>query len=188
MSGCTAAFFDSSSSLLATKVEDSPSTVWVWDLSATELRAVLLFSSDVTSFRWHSTIPELLLVTCQGGDHNGVIFIWDPLSSGPKSLDCAEQFPGGTIAAKWQASWVDSADDVGMVLVGDNDRYLLVSLADPEVSPHPWGGLHQSGSAAGASEDRLQDRTAEFLNSIDDDASCEIEDTFHFKKTPGSQI
>lgn len=190
-SGCLSAVFDSSSSLLATKVEDGPSTVWIWDLSATELRAVLMFSSDVTSFRWHSSIPELLLIACDGSDYNGVVFTWDPLSFGPRPLNCAEHFPGSRVASKWQASWLDSAGSPGVMLVADSSRYLLVALCESEETQPPWGHAHPSPSVGTASSDnKVLDRASHMdvdtglMHGIDDDASYTIDDTFSFKKAP----
>ncbi|KAF4124115.1 WD40 domain protein, partial [Geosmithia morbida] len=59
--GCSTMAFDASSNLLATKLDDSPTTLWIWDLSAGELRAVLLFYHPL-EFTWHPFIQELLLV------------------------------------------------------------------------------------------------------------------------------
>lgn len=184
------ALFDSSSSLLAVKVEDCPSTVWIWDLSATELRAVLIFSSDVASLRWHSSIPEMLLVTCDGSDYHGVVFTWDPLSCGPRPIHCAQHFPDGRVASKWRASWLDSAGGPGVILVGDSIRYLLVALSEAEDSHPPWGDAQPSPSVGTAASDKLLGRVSHldtgFADGLDDDTATQIEDTFSFKKMPGT--
>ena len=183
------ASFDSSSCLLAVKVEDCPSTIWIWDLSATELRAVLIFSSDVASIRWHSLIPETLLITCGGSDYHGIVFIWDPLSCGPRPLHCANHFPSGKVAPKWQVSWLDSAGSPGMILVGDSSRYLLVALSESEDTPPPWGNVEPSPTVGTVTSDRLPGRESQvdtgFVEHENDDTASVIEDTFSFKKMPG---
>ena len=189
-SGCVAAIFDSSSSLLATKVEDCPSTVWIWDLSVKELRAVLLFSSEVASLTWHSSIPEMLLITCDGNDYRGVVFTWDPLSCGPRPLHCARHFPDKRVASKWQAAWLASTGSPGVILVGDGDRYLLVALSDSEDSQPPWGDVLPTpsvGTATSANKllGRISHIDIESTNGIDDDTISGVDDTFSFKKMRG---
>ena len=189
-SGCMNALFDSSSSLLASKVEDCPSTVWIWDLAATELRAALIFASDVDYFRWHSSIPELLLITCDGSDYRGVVFTWDPLSRGPQPLHCAPHFPDGRVAPKWQASWLDSAGSAGVMLVEDTNRYLLVALSEAEDSHPPWGDAWPSPSVGTAASEKLHGRASHmdtgFVDDDDDDTASGVEDTFSFKRTSGA--
>ena len=183
------ALFDSSSSLVASKVEDCPSAIWIWDLSAIELRAVLIFSSDVASFRWHSSISETLLITCDGSDYQGVVFTWDPLSCGPRPLHCAQHFPDRRVASKWQASWLDSEGGHGVMLVGDSNRYLLVALCESEDAIPPWGDAQPTPSVGTATSDKLLGRTSRmdtgFADGMDDDTVTGIEDTFSFKKMSG---
>src|SRR4051794_18141556 len=83
MSGCCHLSFDAASGLLATKIEEAPGAVWIWDVRASELRAVLLFYVDVAGISWHPTVRETLLLKCEGNLYNDVVFAWDPLSEGP---------------------------------------------------------------------------------------------------------
>ncbi|SPQ22916.1 feea8331-9061-4009-9841-2c69a36f6042 [Thermothielavioides terrestris] len=92
--GCASILFDPSSALVATRLDDSPGTVWIWDVQVSELRAVLLFHGNVASLSWHPHIAETLLVRCEGDHYNGLVFVWDPLSEGPRSVDFGQHCPG----------------------------------------------------------------------------------------------
>src|SRR5688572_6430505 len=80
VSGCVSIQFDPSSTLVATRLDDSPGTAWIWDVQAAELRAVLLFHGNIRSLSWHPSVRETLLVRCDGDSYSGIVFIWDPLS------------------------------------------------------------------------------------------------------------
>jgi len=104
--GCSHLAFDASSNLLAAKLYDSPSTVWIWDVGSLELRAVLLFHAEVATLSWHPTIRETLLLRCDDGDHHGLVFVWDPLTNGPVSVDrrhgpLAKQTAGSKPRCMW---------------------------------------------------------------------------------------
>jgi hypothetical protein len=45
--GCTSSELDASVTLLASRLDDSDSTLWIWDTRAAELRAVRAFHSPV---------------------------------------------------------------------------------------------------------------------------------------------
>jgi len=176
--GGVSAAFDSSSALVATRMEDNPSTVWIWDTSAAELRAVLIFHCSVASVRWHPSMHELLLVSCQD-DKETLVFVWDPLSAGPNFVDCAQHLlcrQQSSNPDKIHASWVDLAPEDTILMLISNGRSLLVSTSDSDNSHLAW---HDSNLSVGASTEDLVLETA----GTDDDAS-EMDDTFSFKRTP----
>jgi hypothetical protein len=183
-SGSIFASFDSSSNLVASKLEDATSTIWIWDIAAAELRAVLIFHGNVTSFRWHPHIRELLLITCDGDDYSGLVFTWDPLSGGPNAANLAEHSPAKKVVGKTYATWLNHKLDTATMYLRDSNHSLLVMLVDEGQSPIPWRHAEISDVPAGictidSPEGVDIDRSLAAM--IDEDAS-EMDDTFSFKR------
>ncbi|RDA86731.1 hypothetical protein CP532_4207 [Ophiocordyceps camponoti-leonardi (nom. inval.)] len=131
--GCSLAAFDASSTLLATRLDDWPSTTWIWDVAAAELRAVLMFHSHVT-FTWHPTSRELLLIGCQDEARRGTSFVWEPLSEGPRTVSAQAQLPTGAATGRCQVSWVGRPTESPELVVADGENYVLLSLS----GSNPW--------------------------------------------------
>ncbi|KAH6636307.1 hypothetical protein F5144DRAFT_174494 [Chaetomium tenue] len=194
VSGCASISFDPSSTLVATRQDDSPSTVWVWDVQAAELRAVLLFHGNVASLLWHPTISETLLVRCEGDQYNGLVFIWDPLSEGPRSVDFARHLPGGKTGGKLRALWLGVEQSTSpSVFFSDAHHYVLACLGETAQGPAPWGDHELSGpnlSMEGRNEREesplhlipAADARDEIPVLDEDDDSSELEDTFVYKR------
>ena len=183
--------FDSSSGLLATKLEESPSTVWVWDLAAAELRSVLIFHANVTGIRWHPHIRELLLLSCEGDGYGGLAFVWDPLSNGPRSVDFSRRLPGRKVAGRSRLTWLGSKSDSAAVFLSDSKAYLLASLTESDSPPFPCQSEESTELAAGASTDdfTLDTPIISVGEDIDEDFSVasdeglsEMDDTFSFRR------
>lgn len=172
LSGCAFMSFDPSSVLLATRLEDSPCTVWIWDVTAAELRAVLLFHGNVSRILWHPTIRETLLATCDGDSYNSMVFLWDPLSEGPKPVDFSGRFANGIL----QTHWLNvPALEHAALFVSNTTEYVLASLAEGETGSVPWfadadtSGLMNNVQSPNAADE------------YDEEAS-ELDDTFCFKR------
>ncbi|KAK4137148.1 WD40 repeat-like protein [Trichocladium antarcticum] len=144
VSGCASITFDSSSTLVATRLDDSPSTIWIWDVQATELRAVLLFHGNVATLSWHPRIPETLLVKCEGDQYNGLVFVWDPLSEGPRPVNFCQRLPGAKAGGKPRALWlgIDSSSSPS-IFFSDAQNYVLACIGEADQGPPPWGGLQR---------------------------------------------
>ncbi|KAF6827019.1 WD40 domain-containing protein [Colletotrichum musicola] len=183
--GRTLAVFDASSSLLATTLEDWPSTTWIWDLESSELRAVLVFHGSVSALTWHPTHRELLMVACEGEKHDGLVFVWDPLSDGPKVVDFAGQLPDAKIFGKPKASWIDWSGESAVLLLGDTKHCLMASLAESEDSGAPWQDAQRNDLTMTTGKDETQ-LDAALLDEFDEDLSTldmsEVDDTFSFKR------
>ncbi|KAK1971195.1 WD40 domain-containing protein [Colletotrichum sublineola] len=182
----TLAVFDASSSLLATTLEDWPSTVWVWDLASSELRAALLFHGTVSALSWHPTHREILMVTCEGDSYAGVAFVWDPLFDGPRTVDFGGQLPEAKVLGKPQVTWLDWTGDAAVLLLGDNKYHIMASLTDSEDSAAPWQDAQRGDLTMTTGRDETQ-LSAPVLDGFDEDLSgldmSEVDDTFSFKKT-----
>lgn len=194
MSGCASLLFDPSSALVATRQDDSPSTVWIWDVQAAELRAVLLFNGNVAGLSWHPRIAETLLVRCEGDQYNGLIFVWDPLSEGPRSLDFARHLPGAKAGGRLRVQWLGAeTSSHPSVFFSDAQNYVLAWLGETDQGPPPWGDYGPSRRHSFSEECKERDespldlvpasRTRPEVPDLDeDDDYSEMEDTFVFKR------
>ncbi|UKZ77218.1 hypothetical protein TrVFT333_004937 [Trichoderma virens FT-333] len=176
-SGCSLAAFDASSTLLATRLDDSPCTLWIWDVVAAELRAVLIFHTTV-SFQWHASSRELLLVTSQDPAQRGVSFIWDPLSNGPTTLVPEDNLPDGRAVGKTQVSWINRETEFPVLFVSDAQHYLLLSPSNAGQDSNPWQQAAVDHSSGGMEYDSP---TSAHYAMSDTDETKAVDDTFYFK-------
>lgn len=126
------ATFDSSSSLLATMLADAPCTVWIWDVTSEELRAVLIFHSHI-SLAWHPKLRETLLITCQDEARPGVFYMWDPLSQGPSPILADDYLPrkGATDSkSRVQMSWLNIENESPVILASNTQDFRLLSTSE----------------------------------------------------------
>jgi hypothetical protein len=161
--GCSLAVFDASSDLLATRLDESPCTVWIWDVASAELRAVLMFHSTV-AFLWHPSIRELLLITSQDEAYRGLSYVWDPL-------------PGKKPQGKTQAVWLNWSQEAPAVFLSDATHYVLSLVSDSLPYPQAWQHGEQGSSLPGS----VTKGDAPLLDGPDDDDHSTLEDTFSFK-------
>ena len=61
---------------LASRCDNLPTTVWVWDIPSLSLAALLVQTSPVRSLAWDPALPRLALVTGQSSLH-----LWTPLGA-----------------------------------------------------------------------------------------------------------
>ncbi|KAL7935086.1 hypothetical protein V8C35DRAFT_26468 [Trichoderma chlorosporum] len=176
--GCSLAAFDSSSTLLATRLDDSQCTLWIWDVAAAELRAVLIFHT-VVSFQWHTSSRELLLVTSQDPAQRGVSFIWDPLSNGPTCLVPEDNLPEGKAVGKAQVAWINRETEIPVLFVSDAQHYLLLSPSQAGQDPNPWQQAAVDHSISGTAQDDSPTSARFATGGIDE--STIADDTFSFK-------
>lgn len=182
--------FDSSSNLLATRLEESPSTLWIWDLTVAELRAVLMFHGNISTASWHPSVRETLLIRCEGDLYQGLVFVWDPLTEGPKPIDFTSQPSMGQITGKSQIIWLALKDiEPGVLFFSDSKNYIMASLVDSEEDPVPWEGKQNSAlHSATRTDDSLLDilhANGSDQGADGEDDDDELDDTFHFKRDSG---
>ncbi|KAI2472002.1 hypothetical protein F4781DRAFT_420303 [Annulohypoxylon bovei var. microspora] len=191
MSGCNFAKFDCSSSLLATRLEDSPGTIWIWDLPSSDLRAVLMYHASVTKLEWHPVHPELLLMRCEGDSYGSLVFAWDPLSHGPRSIDMAGQFPE-SLSGKTYATWIRTKTESAALFFTDSTTCMVVSLVDSDGETLPWHTDSEPDSPTSHESDidmqssprlaypQSEDAEDSINIDLDDDYTGELDDTFQF--------
>lgn len=187
--------FDITGTLLATKTEDMPTTIWIWDIGTKVLRAVMIFHSPIAKATWHPTIDELLLVRCEGEESRGLVHMWDPTWESPKIIDFATQLPGGKLLGKTVGRWLNVESATPTIFFTDAQDCILASVSGPDDSPVPWqesesraydiyGMLEESPlNLVPVDEKRPYSRVDSLM---DDDSitrsSDEVDDTFSFRK------
>ncbi|KAG9243227.1 hypothetical protein BJ878DRAFT_128268 [Calycina marina] len=137
-SGTNTITFDKSGTLLATKVEIIPTTIWIWDISTKILRTVLILHAPIAKLTWHPTIDELLLIRCEGPDNRALVHLWCPSWESPQIIDFAAQLPGGKILGKTVGRWLNTRSATAVIFFSDSQDCILASLSGPDDSTVPW--------------------------------------------------
>ncbi|KAI9668619.1 MAG: hypothetical protein M1831_001058 [Alyxoria varia] len=127
--------FNVDGSLLASKSDAHPTTVWIWDLSALKSRAVLAQRAVVKKLQWHPTDKNLLMV--QGIQGENLVYIWSA-EEGPQALAMA---PAVRITGKAEARWIYTAP-------GEKQTKVLFGDASTSVIGYPGGSDVEFAGAA----------------------------------------
>ena len=179
--GCSTIAFDASSTLLATRLDDAPCTIWIWDVPAAELRAVLVFHSVVT-FAWHKRTRELLLITSHDETRQGLSYLWDPLQQGPTPV-MPDEFISvkSSVGApvKAQISWINTDMEYPLALLTTAQQYRILSLGEGDQVPETWHGASKWDN-----EPPPRRRRGDIDPDISDisiDDGTAVEDTFQFR-------
>lgn len=151
-----------------------------------------MFHTEISRVEWHPSQAELLLVYCEGEDHDGVVFVWDPLSDGPRSADIKHNLPGGKLSGKLTTCWLRTPMGPASLFFADEKSCFLGSVTDSDVDVDhvPWR-MYQAMSCVDRSlaAQSPRDSTREIAgddSDLGDDASP-LDDTFHFKKSGGAE-
>ncbi|TAQ89753.1 hypothetical protein B7494_g1929 [Chlorociboria aeruginascens] len=200
-SGTNIMIFDKSSTLLASRVEDMPTTIWIWDIAAGVLRTVLLFHAPVAKITWHPVVNELLMIRCEGEESKGIAQLWNPSWEKPKIIDFASQIPGNKIIGKSIVRWLNVESLSPALFFSDSHDCILASVSAAEDGDVPWQDYVARGFdiygqreesplnlvAADEGENReevhgLSDGAGGWRISDEVDTDDEIDDTFRFRK------
>ncbi|KAG9239753.1 WD40-repeat-containing domain protein [Amylocarpus encephaloides] len=194
--------FDHSGTLLATRTDDMPTTLWIWDVRNRALRSAMIFHAPIAKITWHPTIDELLMIRCE--ESRGIVHLWDPSWEKPLIINFGPQIPGGKVIGKTIARWLPSESSNPALLFSDAQDCLLVSISGSNDGELPWHDAEGSGvdmyghreesplNLVPAGEKRPGKVTIEAL--IDEDSftrmssgsgSEDVDDTFHFRKAVG---
>ncbi|KAI9893305.1 MAG: hypothetical protein M1814_000435 [Vezdaea aestivalis] len=90
--------------LMATRADNVPTSLWIWDLEALTLKVVLVHHSPVRVASWHPTIKDLLLIQCTNAD--GCLYLWKSTWDKPRVSRLPFDKATGTIEAQWL--WTDA--------------------------------------------------------------------------------
>lgn len=191
--------FDSSGTLLATRTENMPTTIWIWDVSTRILRTLLILHAPVAKVTWHPTVNELLMIRCEGDESRGLVHLWDPSWQEPKIIDFAAQIPGGKILGKTIARWLNVDSRYPALFFSDSQDCLLASISEHDTKEEvPWmdaevreydiyGNQEESPLNLVPADEKIRFRRMA-VDVMDEGVtgmsggSEEVDDTFRFKK------
>lgn len=91
--------FSSNSAHLASKNDNMPNTLWIWDVKKTRLSTVLTQLNEVKNFAWDPFQPRLAL--CTGSNK---IYIWSAEIEGCSSVDLPSEISFSVRSLKWNAN------------------------------------------------------------------------------------
>ncbi|KAG4025775.1 hypothetical protein MFRU_051g00400 [Monilinia fructicola] len=202
--GTNMMILDISGTLLATKVEEMPSAVWVWDVGSRSLRALLIMHAPVARMAFHPSVNELLMIRCEGEENKGRVQLWDPSWEAPRIINFGTRLPEGKIIGKSIIRWLNIASAFPSIFFSDSQDCILMSLSEPEDTEKvPWhdsevrgvdiyGQTEESPLNLVGVEGKRPFRRVNTDVSTDNDnlymdmseGSEELDDTFHFRK-PG---
>lgn len=189
--------YNGDGTLLATKSDLTPSTVWIWSVDKASAAVVLIHHSPVKRIKWNPSKTDQLLIHCNTNDP--VFHIWKATWDLPRIVNLRLDQTGG----KMEAAWLRDVDDISSLLIGNSygftiarithDGQLLSSTADvkrigtgPEDIFDEGNSLILSpikishdevttGIRHGSSEITALGRWA---------ISDEVQDTFHYRRHP----
>ncbi|TVY45803.1 WD repeat-containing protein [Lachnellula occidentalis] len=196
--------FDHSGTLLATRTESMPTTIWIWDIGTRILRAVMILHSPIAKVTWHTAIDELLMIRCEGEKTRGLVHLWDPSWEKPKVVDFASEIPGGKVIGKTIVRWLNVDSEHAAMLFSDTQDCMLASVSETDDGDVPWQDAGTRGfdiygqreesplNLVRADEKRRRGKTIESLMEEEEITSMsggsdEVDDTFQFRKFVGPE-
>lgn len=112
--------FNADGTMVATRDDSAPTTVWLWDLTKLAASTVLIQHSPIKKLTWHSTLPSILLIQCSHDEP--VIYLYDIISAVPYPIPV----PVKKSTGKFEAKWLQTAPNQKPGLVfGDSQNFLL---------------------------------------------------------------
>jgi hypothetical protein len=118
--GISTLVFNSNGTLLATRDDAMPSTVWIWNLTSHSLEAVIIQLSTVRRLLWHPKIPELLNIQVEL-DESPFVLLWRQDHTEPLAVSIPFERSSGRIDMRW----VNSLNDSPVIFLNDNQHSLF---------------------------------------------------------------
>lgn len=110
--------------LMATKDDFVPTTVWLWSLQTGKSVAVLIHHSPVKQVLWHPQQIDLLLIHCAIPEP--AVHLWKSTWAAPQVVALHLERTGGRL----EASWLQSPEDNSFILMlSSTHQYTKASLS-----------------------------------------------------------
>ncbi|KAF2087148.1 tricorn protease domain 2-containing protein, partial [Saccharata proteae CBS 121410] len=99
--GISVIAFNADGTLIVTRDDAMPTSVWLWDLTRLTARTVLIQHAPIKSLSWHPSNPHLLLIQCV--HEEPIIYLWDATKDEPQIIGVPlEKTAGGLkLDARW---------------------------------------------------------------------------------------
>lgn len=125
---------------------------------------------------------------CEGELYNSIVFVWDPVSDGPQSIDFSFSLGAGMISGRPTSVWLKTNTEAASLFFADSKASLICALAETDDEVLPW---HTTQSAASINQNRTAELPLDLMpiaggesDSHGSDIS-ELDDTFRFKNFGG---
>lgn len=115
--------FNIDGTLLATKSDVMPSTVWIWSPHRAAPAAVLIHHSPVKRIQWHPTIADALMIHCNIPE--AAVHIWKATWKIPKVVGFHLKKPGGRMEAAWLGN---NAANWPTLMLGNAQNYAIAQI------------------------------------------------------------
>jgi hypothetical protein len=97
--------FNADGTVLATRDDSTPTTVWIWDLTKLSAAAVLIQHSPIKQLSWHPTLTSLLLI--QSSHEEPTLSFYDSKEKTPFSVHVPFQKDFGRLDTRWLSTIAD---------------------------------------------------------------------------------
>ena len=194
--------FNGDGTLLATKDDSVPTTVWIWSLQSGRPVANLIHHSPVKQVAWHSSQSDLLLIHCAIPEP--AVHLWKSTWDAPRIFTLPLERAGSRLEASWlQSPHSDSFN----LMITSTHQYATARISKngdliPEVGNLDLGfrsvgtgaeDMFDEGNSLDLSPIKIaHDDTMEVRDSYDDgnDSSGSsfemgnemVDDTFHYRR------
>jgi hypothetical protein len=126
------------------------------------------------------------MIRCAGEPYSNIVFVWDPLSEGPRTLDFTPHLPEQKGIGKPQTRWLHMEDtEDPSVFFSDGHNYVLAAIAGSGQDAPCWedGGNQDERRREESPLDLVSaDTTADPMSGEDEDGyASDLEDTFIHK-------
>ncbi|RKF56934.1 putative WD repeat-containing protein C32H8.09 [Erysiphe neolycopersici] len=134
--GVSLVSFDKSGSRLAVKMEETPTTIWIWDVMKPVPKAILVLHATVSKILWHPTIEKQLMVLCEDRSAHGLVYLWNDTWLAPKIINFASYLPECRVAEKTYSQWIYTKDLNPCLFFSDSENCLLLWLRESSDPPN----------------------------------------------------
>ncbi|KAL8918205.1 MAG: hypothetical protein Q9208_007481 [Pyrenodesmia sp. 3 TL-2023] len=188
--GITILEFNIDGSLLASRCNDTPSTLRIFSPRSGELIAALIHHAPVRAIRWHDRHADLLLIQCAIRDPT--VYVWRASWGSPRIFSLPLKPPLGHLTASWLSS-----DQSNIRYMLTNSEQLALGQFAPDGAESQANGHFLDGLGPedmfdeGHSLDLSPARLLEQDTMADDTAApglstqlgftSIVEDTFHYR-------
>lgn len=179
---------NSDGSLLATKDESAPTTLWIWDLKSISPKTVLIQHAPIKSVSWHPTLPNMLLIHCVQDEQ--FLYLWNSTESQPLVAPLSFAKSQGRV----DATWIETAsgkrpaillgDSLGCILVWPEGQDAILRFESPNGTDESNDSLYEILTGKKATQ-APNERTMVLDDIDDDDDTGTVDDTFMGKRGIG---
>lgn len=193
-SGLSILSFNSDGTMVATRDDSVPTTVWLWDLAKLAAYTVLIQHSPVKKLTWHPTLPSTLLIQCSHDEPT--VFLYDTISAVPYPL----LMPVKKTTSKFEVKWLRTTSNQKPGLIfGDAQKLLLVWPDGRDPMEEEDGNERDGHDLMDHSEDSLYDilsgkkpppymsvdDTEALVSEMDEETTEVLDDTFMGRRVVG---